>query len=303
MPSITHQGLVELFRSKPRLAVELVRDALHHAVPDASVVEVTSASVDELVPTEHRADLMVLLREGERVLGVVIVEVQLAVDTDKPYTWPPYVYATRNRYRCPTWLLVVAPDDDIAAWAAEVIPSAPGHPGWCPLVLGPDETPWVTTAEEAARSPELALLSAMAHGGDERAAALVDALPSALLKLPREMLPGFLAMLYQTLAPALRRQLERLMTTTFADVELPPFIQKIIDVGLVRGKAEGRAEGRAIGRAEDILALLEIRGVAVPASVRAQVMACTDLPTLDHWFRRAAKLKSAAAVVRSRPKP
>ena len=300
MPSITHQGLVELFRSKPRLAVELVRDALHHAVPDASVVEVTSASVDELVPTEHRADLMVLLREGERVLGVVIVEVQLAVDTDKPYTWPLYVYATRNRYRCPTWLLVVAPD--AAAWAAEVIPSAPGHLGWCPLVLGPDQTPWVTT-EEAARSPELALLSAMAHGGDERAAALVDALPSALLKLPREMLPGFLAMLYKTLAPALRRQLERLMTTTFADVELPPFIQKIIDVGLVRGKAEGRAEGRAIGRAEDILALLEIRGVAVPASVRKQVMACTDLPTLDHWFRRAAKLKSAAAVVRSRPKP
>ena len=80
-------------------------------------------------------------------------------------------------------------------------------------------------------------------------------------------------------------------------------IQKIIDVGLVRGKAEGRAEGRAIGRAEDILSLLEIRGVAVPASVRKQVMACTDLPTLDHWFRRAAKLKSAAAVVRSRPKP
>jgi hypothetical protein len=303
MPSISHQGLVELFRSKPRLAVDLVRDALHHAVPEAAAVEVTSASVDELVPTEHRADLMVILRDGERVLGVVIVEVQLAVDTDKPYTWPLYVYATRNRYRCPSWLLVVAPDAGVAAWAAEAIASAPGHPAWWPLVLGPAETPWVTTAEEAARSPELALLSAMAHGGDERAAALVNALPSALMKVPREMLPGFLAMLYKTLAPALRRQLERLMTTAFADLELPPFVQKFIDVGLVQGKAEGRVEGKAIGRAEDIVALLEIRGIAVPASVRAQVMACTDLPTLDHWFRRAAKLKTAAAVVRSRPKP
>jgi hypothetical protein len=123
------------------------------------------------------------------------------------------------------------------------------------------------------------------------------------MKVPREMLPGFLAMLYKTLAPALRRQLERLMTTAFADLELPPFVQKFIDVGLVQGKAEGRVEGKAIGRAEDIVALLEIRGIAVPASVRAQVMACTDLPTLDHWFRRAAKLKTAAAVVRSRPKP
>ncbi len=132
---------------------------------------------------------------------------------------------------------------------------------------------------------------------------LLDAQPSALTRLPREMLPGFLAMLYAVLAPALRRQLETLMTTTFADLTVPPFIQKIMDVGEARGMAQGQAQGRALGRAEDILALMEIRGLAVSATARTQVLACTDLPTLDHWFRRAATMKSAAAVVRSRPKP
>jgi len=240
-----------------------------------------------------------LLPAHGRVLGVVIVEVQLAIDADKLFTWPLYVYATRNRNRCPTWLLVVAPDGAVAAWAAEALPSAPRHPAWRPLVLGPEETPWVTTAEEAARSPELALLSAMAHGGDESAAALLDAPPSALAHMPREMLAGFLAMLYAVLAPTLRKQLEKLMTTTYAGMPLPPFIQNFIDLG----ETEGTAEGTALGRAEAVLTLMEIRGIAVPATVRAEVLACAHLPTLDHWFRRAAKLKSAAAVVRSRPKP
>lgn len=304
MPSITHQGLVELFRSKPRLAVEMLREVLHLTLPEATEVEVVSASVDELVPTEHRADLMVLLRQGGRVVSVVIVEVQLDVDGDKPYTWPLYAYATRNRYRCPTWLLVVAPDVSVAAWASTSLPSAPGHPGWSPIVLGPAEIPEVTTVEEAARAPELALLSAMAHGGDARAQALVDALPSALKQMPREMLPGYLAMLYSVLAPTLRRQLEKFMTTTYAGMPLPPFLQnfiKMINEREDQGIAKGLARGKAEGKAEAILELLEVRGIAVPDAVRAEVMACTDLPTLDHWFRRAARLKSAAAVIRSRP--
>ena len=74
------------------------------------------------------------------------------------------------------------------------------------------------------------------------------------------------------LAPALRKQLEKLMTTTYAGMPLPPFIQNFIDLGKVEGESKGKAEGKALGRAEAILALLEIRGVAVPDAVRAQVL-------------------------------
>lgn len=305
MPSITHQGLVELFRARPTLALEVLQRVLATTLPVARSIEVTSASVDELVPTEHRADLMLLMRDGSRtIVGVVIVEVQLAIDADKPFTWPLYAFATRNRFRCPTWLLVVAPEAAVASWAHTPLPSAPGHPAWGPMVLGPDETPHITTASEAEQAPELALLSAIAHGGNENAKALLDALPAALATMPGEMLPAYLAMLYATLAPALRAQLERLMTTTpFTSMPLPPFIQRIIDVGKAEGEREGKREGKTEGLATATLKLLELRGIDVPASVRAEVMACTDLATLDHWFERAARLKSAAAVVRSRPKP
>lgn len=52
----------------------------------------------------------------------------------------------------------------IADWCGTPIDL--GHPGWTlrPLVAGPDRIPVVVDPDEAARSPELAVLSAIAHG-------------------------------------------------------------------------------------------------------------------------------------------
>lgn len=314
MPSITHQGLVEMFRARPALAIELLRDALHVDVPAVERIDAVETSLDEMVPTEHRADLVLTLRRTRRdaVSGVVIVEVQLGRDPDKPWTWPHYIAWLRARYRCPVWLLVVAPFDEIATWAATPIELAPGMGAITPRVLGPGMVPWVTDVMTARSNPELALLSAAAHGADEKALSILDVLPVALARLPRTMLPGYLAMLYTLLAPALRKRLEELMTTApFADAELPPFIQKILDrgherglkQGLKAGRKAGREEGRIEARATALLELLELRNVPVSDEIRAEITACRDLPTLEHWFRRAAKLKTASAVVRSRPKP
>jgi len=41
-----------------------------------------------------------------------------------------------------------------------------------------------------------------------------------------------------------------------------------------------RAESRAKGRAEDILLILDERGIEVPDDVRARITDCTDLETL-----------------------
>ena len=70
-----------------------------------------------------------------------------------------------------------------------------------------------------------------------------------------------------------------------------------------KGKREGKREGRVEARTAALLELLELRGIPVSDAVRAEIHACRDLPTLEHWFRRAAKLKTAAAVIRSRPAP
>jgi len=44
-----------------------------------------------------------------------------------------------------------------------------GHPGWAfvPVVLGPDSVPVVTEPDRARQDPELAVLSALAHGGED----------------------------------------------------------------------------------------------------------------------------------------
>src|ERR671917_152656 len=48
------------------------------------------------------------------------------------------------------------------------------------------------------------------------------------------------------------------------------------------------AEGEAKGEAQAVLTVLEARGIPVPAEVREEILACTDLGRLDMWLRRAA---------------
>src|SRR6187551_3603599 len=98
MPSQLHEALLQLFRNRPELAPELVRDALRQELPDYTEVRIDSADLSEVQPTEYRADLVVLLLEGVPVFGIV-VEVQLSPDERKQYVWPVYVTNLRARLR------------------------------------------------------------------------------------------------------------------------------------------------------------------------------------------------------------
>jgi hypothetical protein len=54
-----------------------------------------------------------------------------------------------------------------------------------------------------------------------------------------------------------------------------------------------RAEGEARGKAEDILVVFEQRGIDVDDKSRELIESCTDLDTLNGWFRRALKADKA----------
>jgi hypothetical protein len=66
---------------------------------------------------------------------------------------------------------------------------------------------------------------------------------------------------------------------------------------------KGKAAGQVEGRAKDILAVLAARGISVSDTVRDRILACTDIPTLDAWVRRAAVASTAAVVVRATTPP
>ena len=90
MPSFHHEALLQLFRNRPLLAPELLRDALHQLLPEFSEARIESADLTDIQPAEYRADLVVLLLEERPVLGIVI-EAQLGRDEAKRYAWPAYV--------------------------------------------------------------------------------------------------------------------------------------------------------------------------------------------------------------------
>ena len=72
-------------------------------------IEIQDSDLAQIVPTEYRADLVLLLRRDTPVFGIV-VEVQLAADPDKRFSWPLYASGLRARLRCPACVLVVTPD-------------------------------------------------------------------------------------------------------------------------------------------------------------------------------------------------
>jgi Putative transposase, YhgA-like len=61
-------------------------------------------------------------------------------------------------------------------------------------------------------------------------------------------------------------------------------------------RAEGEARGKASGKAEGILVVFEQRGIDVDERSRELIESCTDLDTLNGWFRRAFKVDKASGL-------
>jgi hypothetical protein len=59
---------------------------------------------------------------------------------------------------------------------------------------------------------------------------------------------------------------------------------------------EIRDEGRAQGRAEDILVVLEARGLDVPDEIRERIAGCDDPDLLRRWLTRAVTAPSAEEI-------
>jgi hypothetical protein len=76
MSSNLHEVLVEIFRMRPSLAAELLTDALGIEVPRFVDARLEPADFVEITPTEVRADAVVVLSDGSRTVGAVIVEVR-----------------------------------------------------------------------------------------------------------------------------------------------------------------------------------------------------------------------------------
>jgi hypothetical protein len=295
---MAHEILVDLFKSCPPLAAEILAEVLGVALPDYTEARIVSADLSEIQPAEYRADAVVVLLDGKVSVRVIIVEVQLAVDPRKRLSWPAYVTVSRALHGCPAALLVVAPDPIVSGWCAEPIET--GMPGFVlrPFVLHRTAVPVVTDLAEAARLPELGVLSAMAHGESDQGAMIAAAVLPALQGLDEDRASFYYDLVYNSMNDAARRALEETMKGYEYQSD---FAKKYVAQGRSEGRSEGRTEGRSEGRSEEatrnLLTVLRVRGIAVPDAVRERILAQKDPEQLERWLEKAAVASSVAAVL------
>ena len=155
--------------------------------------------------------MVLLLVDGDLPVRVIIVEVQLERKPRKRYSWPAYLAVSRAIHECPADLLVVAPDPIVATWCAE--PIAMGVRGFVlrPPVLRRADIPVVTDPAEAARRPELGVLSAMAHGETDQGATIAGAVLPAVRDLDDDRARFYYDLVVNSLNDAARRALEAMM--------------------------------------------------------------------------------------------
>ena len=272
MPSARHEGPLELIRRRAAFGAELLTDVAHVPVPDYDSVVLVDSDLSDAVPVQFLADTALVLRDARRrpVAGI-IVENQLRRSERKRYTWPHYAAALRSRIERPVYLLILCPDDDIAAWAGT--PISLGFGAVTPIALGPGRIPAITDPDRARATPELAVLSALAHCG----------VPGVLDAVARIFAPDvpdhelYDAITQMALPKAAREYLEALMTTLN--------YQWVYDSDVAHEIAD---RGRAEGVAGAVITVLTARGFDVGDDIRARIAGCRDAGLLDAWLARAA---------------
>jgi hypothetical protein len=286
MPSVIHEALVLLFRNRPALAAEIVRDVLHVELPRFKEARIGSADLTETQPAEYHADLVIELLDDGPVGGVVL-EIQRAADERKRLSWPCYVTVLRARLGREVCLLVVTPEESVARWAAR--PIALGGGNWfTPLVLGPAAVPQVSDEAIAQRDPELAVLSAMAHGGGldaTRAAAIAAAALGASATLDPDRSRLYCDLVLASLGEAARRELQTMDPAKYE------FQSEFAKRYIALGKEEGKAEGRA----DLVKRLLALRFGALTREATIRVSAATidELDAIGERLLTAATLDEA----------
>jgi hypothetical protein len=250
VPSFLHEFLVELFRQRPELGPELLHACVGLRIEGAKA-ERGSIDLSQVAPTEYRSDALTVVRDAAgKAVAAVIVEVQLGEDEDKRWTWPLYLTAARASERCPAMLLVLAPDRRVARWASQAIEV--GQPGFAlrPIVLDYAQVPRISDPQAACASPELAVLSAMAHRDLETAAAAGAVIPV----LPEDLQKLYWDVILSVLPGQVRWALEARMIKGYEYQS--DFARKYVAEGRAEGRQEGLEEGMRRGIVEGVCARL-----------------------------------------------
>jgi hypothetical protein len=274
MVSSPHEAMHRIFQQYPGL-FSGVSEVLGIDFPPPTSVTVLPNDLTEASPVERRVDTLLRLdaEDGEPLL--LAVEAQGGKDPDKPASWAYYASYLLTKYRLQPLLMVVCQDRATAKWAAREVN------------FGPRQWPLLTLRPARRRTAQ--------HAGDHRPGRSPQgsrprkSMTTVLRDTPQSIANPIIELIAQGLGKHPAAQLWRKLVAVDLSFYKSPLSEEIRD----EGRAEGRAEGEARRAAEDVLDILEVRGIDVPEAVRERITGCGDPEILRHWHRRAVTVPTA----------
>jgi hypothetical protein len=262
-------------------------------VPDGALADLGPTSLNAVVPAEFAADSVVVVSDPAtgRPDLVVVVEPQGRDDRTKAYSWPAYLANVREAVKCPrAILIVVCPDPREAEKCRRVIPM--GHPGWDlrPIVIDPAHAPDPDGAD-----PYLILFLACLPALDMETEAGARRVLAAIRETGASHADRsrLTAIILSRASDAARQTLEALMSTAEWKDD---FIESYVQIGIEQGREQGLEQGAANAKAQDVLKVIDARGLTPTPEQRAKVAATAGIAQLDLWFDRALTADTAADV-------
>ncbi len=327
-----HDAFLALLRVAPKLIADLLLPRLRGLGIPAPPFAGVQALADEQVSLELpsvRPDLVVGLlsprkggSRGHLYSALVVVEVQLSRDGDKPWRWDRYAAFLADRYRVPVFVVVLALRPSVKRWVDRKLAlHAKRGRAVQAVVLGPDDLPLLSSLAEASRTPELAAFAAAVRAfrraeeagagsrvGVTEASELAEAVRTALRAvktLPADTVAVYSQILLRWSGSGSKLTHDGGVHMKVAGIEITEpylihFLQQVRAaeaLGEARGLAQGAAEGEARGVARGLLlARLEARGLELTAAEQERVESEGDVSVLERWAARARTAVSAREV-------
>jgi hypothetical protein len=286
MVSPPHEAMHRIFQHDPGLFSRVSR-ILGSPLSGPVVTTVMPTDLTEASPVERRVDTLLRLETPEQGAFLLAIEAQGKKDPDKPASWAYYTAFLWTKYRLPTCLMVVCQDRATAQWAQRTVYSGlPQMPTVSvrPTVVGPHNMPVITDPAEARADLALATLAAITHAAEPDIDVILKALSTALRDTPQDIADPIVEFTAQGLGNRPAKHLWRNLVA----VDLSFYKSYISE--------EIRDEGRAQSRAEDLLLVLEERGLDVSDDVRRRITECREPETLRRWLSRAVTAPKAEEI-------
>ncbi|MEV7433518.1 hypothetical protein [Streptomyces griseoviridis] len=276
MVSSPHEAMHRIFQDHPGL-FSGVSEALGVRFTRPTAVSIMPTDLTETSPLERRVDTLLRLETEDEEPFLLAIEAQGKKDPDKLASWAYYASYLLTKYRLQPMLLVVCQDRATAEWASRPVQFGP--PQWPlltlrPLVAGPHNMPVITDPAEVRKDLALATLSAITHVTNPDVGTILKAMTTVLRETPHTLSDPIVELIAQGMGKHPAAEIWRKLMAVDLSFYKSPIFQEIRDETLVKT------------RAQDILVLLEARGLDIPDDARERITTCDDPDLLRRWITR-----------------